>query len=49
MKTELKKTLTIISLTMSYRQILYQIVFGTKNREFTIADAHSEELYKYVS
>ena len=34
---------------MSYRQIFYQIVFGTKRREATIADAHSEELYKYIS
>ena len=33
---------------MSYRQIFYQIVFGTKNREPTINDAHCEELYKYI-
>ena len=33
---------------MSHRQIFYQIVFGTKNREASIADAHSEELYKYI-
>jgi putative transposase len=33
---------------MSYRQIFYQIVFGTKNREATITEAHSEELYKYI-
>ena len=32
----------------SYRQILYQIVFATKNREETIATAHCEELYKYI-
>ncbi len=40
--------LTIIYFIMSYRQILYQIVFGTKNREATIAESHSEELYKYI-
>jgi len=33
---------------MSYRQILYQIVFGTKNRESTISESYSEELYKYI-
>ncbi len=33
---------------MSYRQIYYQIVFGTKNREATITEAHCEELYKYI-
>ena len=32
----------------SYRQIFYQIVFGTKNREATITDTHCEELYKYI-
>ncbi len=33
---------------MSYRQIFYQIVFGTKNREATITEAHCEELYKFI-
>jgi REP element-mobilizing transposase RayT len=33
---------------MSYRQIFYQIVFGTKNREETITEAYCEELYKYI-
>lgn len=32
----------------SYKQIFYQIVFGTKNREATIAEAHCEDLYKYI-
>ena len=32
----------------SYRQIYYQIVFGTKNRKPTIAEHHCEELYKYI-
>ena len=32
----------------SYKQIYYQIVFGTKNRKPTIPEAHCEELYKYV-
>lgn len=32
----------------SYRQIFYQIVFGTKHREPTIAEEHCEELYKYI-
>ena len=33
---------------MSYRQIFYQIVFGTKEREATITETHCEELYKYI-
>jgi len=33
---------------MSFRQIFYQIVFGTKDREATITEAHCEELYKYI-
>ncbi len=33
---------------MSHRQIFYQIVFGTKNREATISEARCEELYKYI-
>lgn len=32
----------------SYRQIYYQIIFGTKFREPTINQAHEEELYKYI-
>lgn len=32
----------------TYRQIFYQIVFGTKDREPTIEEAHCEELYKYI-
>lgn len=32
----------------SYRQIYYQIVFGTKYRRPTIAEAHCEELYRYI-
>ena len=33
---------------MSHRQIFYHIVFGTKDREATITEPHSEELYKYI-
>jgi putative transposase len=33
---------------MSYRQIFYQIVFGTKDRQRTITGEHCEELYKYI-
>ncbi len=33
---------------MSYRQIFYQIVFGTKYRKPTIATEFEEELYKYI-
>ena len=32
----------------TYRQIFYQIIFGTRNRETTIAEAHHDELYKYI-
>jgi REP element-mobilizing transposase RayT len=32
----------------TYRQISYQIVFGTRNRRPTITEAHCEELYKYI-
>jgi putative transposase len=33
----------------SYRQIFYQIVFGTKYRKPTTTELHSEELYKYIA
>jgi putative transposase len=33
----------------TYRQIYYQIVFGTKYRKPTIVQPHDEELYKYIS
>jgi putative transposase len=33
---------------MSYRQIYYQIVFGTKNRKPTIPELHCTELYRYI-
>lgn len=32
----------------TYRQIFYQIVFGTKNRKPTITKTYEEELYKYI-
>jgi putative transposase len=32
----------------SFKQIYYQIVFGTKYRKPTIAEEHCEELYKYI-
>ncbi len=32
----------------SYKQIFYQIVFGTKNREATISEQYEHELYKYI-
>lgn len=39
-----------ICVTMSsYRQIYYHIVFGTKYSQPAIAEAHCEELYKYIS
>ena len=33
----------------SYRQIFYQIVFGTKHRRPTIDEANYGELYQYIS
>ena len=33
---------------MSYRQILYQIIFGTKYRRPTINETHCTELYQYI-
>lgn len=33
----------------SYRQIFYQIVFGTKYRRPTIDEKHCRELYQYIS
>lgn len=33
---------------MSYRQIFYHIVFGTKHRRPTIEESHCTELYKYI-
>ena len=32
----------------TYRQIYYQIVFSTKNREHTIAEEFEQDLYKYI-
>ena len=32
----------------SYKQIYYQIVFGTKYRQPTIAEEYCDELYKYI-
>lgn len=32
----------------SFKQIYYQIVFGTKYRKPTINEAYCEELYKYI-
>ena len=33
----------------TYTQILYQIVFGTKNRERTLTQSNRQELFKYIS
>ena len=32
----------------TYRQIFYQIVFATKNREASLSEINEEELYKYI-
>ena len=32
----------------TYRQIFYQLVFGTRNRKPTITKANDEELYRYI-
>jgi putative transposase len=32
----------------TFKQINYQIIFSTKNREATIAEDHANELYKYI-
>lgn len=32
----------------TYTQILYQLVFGTKNRERTLVEGHRKELFKYI-
>ena len=32
----------------NYTQILYQIVFSTKNREHTLSKNNRDELYKYI-
>lgn len=32
----------------TYRQIFYQIVFSTKNREPTIDETYEQDLYKYI-
>lgn len=33
---------------MSYKQIFYHIVFGTKNRKSTITEAQCDDLYKFI-
>ena len=35
-------------MSASYRQVFYHIVFATKHREPTIADAHCQELYRFI-
>ena len=32
----------------SFKQIFYHIVFDTKERQKTLTDSHSSELYKYI-
>ena|ERR1700741_2585612 len=32
----------------TYTQIIYQIVFGTKNRQHTLTKNNRDELYKYI-
>jgi REP element-mobilizing transposase RayT len=32
----------------TFRQILYHIVFSTKNRQPTLSENHQEELYKFI-
>ena len=39
----------VIPTMSSYRQIFYQIVFGTKHRRPTIDEANCSELYQYIS
>ncbi len=33
----------------TYTQIIYQVVFGTKNRENTLSKNNRDELYKYIA
>lgn len=33
----------------TYTQIIYQIVFGTKNREHTLSKEKRDDLYKYIT
>jgi putative transposase len=33
----------------TYTQIIYQIVFSTRNREMVLSKSHREDLYKYIS
>jgi putative transposase len=33
----------------TYTQIIYQIVFGTKNREMVLSKNRRDDLYKYIS
>ena len=33
----------------SYRQVLYHLVFRTKNSQKTLSPAHSNELYAYIT
>ena len=33
---------------MSYKQIFYHIIFGTKNRKSTITESHCDDLYKFI-
>jgi REP element-mobilizing transposase RayT len=33
----------------TYTQLLYQIVFSTKNREMTMIESGQDKLYKYIT
>jgi putative transposase len=33
----------------TYTQIIYQLVFGTKNREHTLTSGNRQELFKYIA
>ena len=43
-KPKLRRSLTI----STYTQILYQIVWSTKNRKACLKQSHREELFKYI-
>jgi len=48
-QTKNNYNLEVRPLNMSYRQIFYHIIFGTKYRHPTIDEVNCKELYQYIS
>ena len=39
---------SVFAMPNTYTQLLFHVVFSTKNRQRTLPDAHRELLYRYI-